>query len=100
MELYSHQRESFTTLPDHELKETPRVSPAWRRLMYLTPVVGFLAIAVFLGFGLTLNPREIPSPLVGEPVPTFSLPPVKGRDLGLATGDLKQEVSLVNVFPS
>jgi len=30
----------------------------------------------------------------------FSLPPVRGRLLGLATADLKGEVSLVNVFAS
>jgi cytochrome c biogenesis protein CcmG/thiol:disulfide interchange protein DsbE len=33
-------------------------------------------------------------------VPEFSLPPVKGRTLGLSSADLKGEVSLVNVFAS
>ena len=33
-------------------------------------------------------------------VPDFRLAPVKGRTLGLATEDLKGEVSLVNVFAS
>ena len=49
---------------------------------------------------MTLDPREVPSPFIGKPVPEFALPPVKGRTLGLATGDLKGEVSLVNVFAS
>lgn len=66
----------------------------------LAPLALFAVIAVFLGFGLTLNPREIPSPLVGKPVPEFALPPVQGRTLGLAGSDLKGEVSLVNVFAS
>jgi cytochrome c biogenesis protein CcmG, thiol:disulfide interchange protein DsbE len=47
-----------------------------------------------------LKPREIPSPLIGKPVPEFRLEPVKGRTLGLASGDLRGEVSLVNVFAS
>ena len=50
--------------------------------------------------GLTLNPRELPSPLLERPVPQFDLPPVTGRTLRLATRDLRGEVSVVNVFAS
>ena len=53
-----------------------------------------------LAAGLTLNPREIPSPLIGKAVPQFALPPVQGRSLGLASADLRGEVSIVNVFAS
>jgi cytochrome c biogenesis protein CcmG/thiol:disulfide interchange protein DsbE len=42
----------------------------------------------------------VPSPLIGKPVPEFSLPAVKGRQLGLSSVNLKGEVSLVNVFAS
>ncbi len=70
------------------------------RLGVLAPLAVFLVIGVFLGFGLTLDPRKIPSPLIGKAVPEFELPPVKGRTLGLAAADLKGEVSLVNVFAS
>ena len=38
--------------------------------------------------------------MIGKPVPTFSLPPVQGRALGLSSTDLKGQVSLVNVFAS
>ncbi len=70
------------------------------RLRGFVPLLLFLGLAVLFGVGLTLNPREIPSPLIGKPVPEFSLPPVKGRLLGLSSADLKGEVSLVNVFAS
>jgi cytochrome c biogenesis protein CcmG/thiol:disulfide interchange protein DsbE len=70
------------------------------RLLFLPPVAIFLGVAVFLAVGLTLDPREVPSPLVGKPVPEFRLAPVQGRTAGLATTDLKGEVSLVNVFAS
>ena len=33
---------------------------------YLIPLGIFLVLAVFLGVGLKLNPREVPSPLVGK----------------------------------
>ena len=46
------------------------------------------------------DPSGLPSALLGKPVPNFALPPVRGRQLGLATADLKGEVSLVNVFAS
>ena len=71
-----------------------------RRLRYLAPVFVFAALALMLGWGLTHDPRAIPSTLIGKPVPHFSLPPVKGRSLGLSDPDLKGEVSLVNVFAS
>jgi cytochrome c biogenesis protein CcmG, thiol:disulfide interchange protein DsbE len=66
----------------------------------LVPLLLFLVLAVLFGVGLTMNPRNIPSPLIGKPVPEFSLPPVKGRTLGLSSADLKGEPSLVNVFAS
>jgi cytochrome c biogenesis protein CcmG/thiol:disulfide interchange protein DsbE len=66
----------------------------------LIPLLLFVGLVVALAIGLTLNPREVPSPLIGKPVPAFALPPVKGRALGLSSPDLKGEVSLVNVFAS
>lgn len=71
-----------------------------RRLVLLVPLAIFVVIGAFLAIGLTSNPREIPSVLIGKPVPLFSLPPVRDRMLGLGTDDLKGQVSLVNVFAS
>jgi len=74
--------------------------PSRRRWTAYIPLMIFAVMAVFLGIGLTMDPREIPSPLIGKPVPQFNLPAVKGRTLGLATADLRGQVSLVNVFAS
>jgi len=83
------------------LTSTAGAAPGKRwRLAGYVPLGVFFVMAVFLGIGLTLNPREVPSPLIGKPVPQFSLPPVQGRTLGLATADLKGQVALVNVFAS
>ena len=71
-----------------------------RQLKSWTPLIIFVVIAAFLAIGLYLDPRLVPSPLVGKPVPEFDLPPVQGRDLGLANTHLVGEVSLVNVFAS
>jgi len=71
-----------------------------RRWLLLAPLAVFVVIGVFLAAGLSLDPRNIPSALIGKQVPEFSLPPVLGHSLGLSTADLKGEVSLVNVFAS
>ena len=70
------------------------------RPAFVVPLLVFAGIAAMLAVGLTLNPREIPSPLIGKAVPEFALPPVRGRTLGLSSADLKGEVSIVNVFAS
>lgn len=70
------------------------------RVFFVAPVVFLGILAIALGWGLTRNARDIPSALIGEPVPEFALPPVEGRTLGLSSGDLRGEVSLVNVFAS
>ena len=66
----------------------------------LMPLLLFAGVVVLLAIGLTRDPREVPSPLIGKAVPVFALPHVKGRALGLSSGDLTGEVSLVNVFAS
>src|SRR5947209_8173239 len=78
-----------------------------RRLLFLLPLVGFLALAtlfvVRLGVG---DPSRIPSALVGRPAPSVSLPPVPGlqRDgnpvAGIEPADFEGKVSLVNVWAS
>lgn len=71
------------------------------RFAFLLPIGIFAALALILYVGLFLNPREIPSALIGSPVPEFTLPAVKGRNLALSTADLKSgEPTLVNVFAS
>ena len=70
------------------------------RPAFLVPLIVFGALTLLFAIGLGLDPRLVPSPLIGKPVPQFDLPPVKGRTLGLATADLMGEVALVNVFAS
>jgi cytochrome c biogenesis protein CcmG/thiol:disulfide interchange protein DsbE len=72
------------------------------RLTFLLPLGIFLSLAMVFFVQLMSgdDPATIPSVLVGKPVPEFSLPPVQGRTLGLASADLQGEVSLVNVFAS
>lgn len=72
-----------------------------RRLWpFLVPIAIFAGIGVLLYLGLFRDPSLVPSPLIGKPVPEFALGPVQGRTLGLSSEDLREEVTLVNVFAS
>ncbi|MGX2039033.1 DsbE family thiol:disulfide interchange protein [Methylocaldum sp. MU1018] len=69
-------------------------------MRYLIPLAVFAVMVIFLGIGLTLNPREVPSPFIGKPAPMFTLPQVNDAAKTLSRDDLKGQVSLVNVWAS
>lgn len=71
-----------------------------RRLALLLPMAAIVPVGVMFWHGLWQDPHLVPSPLTGKAVPVFSLPPVKGRTLGLSSADLTGDVLLVNVFAS
>lgn len=65
---------------------------------YATPLGIFLLLAALLGVGLTLNPREVPSPLIGKPVPEFRTPGLKDPDRELSSDMLRGRATLLNVW--
>ncbi|WP_417316705.1 DsbE family thiol:disulfide interchange protein [Emcibacter sp.] len=72
------------------------------QLKAILPLAVFVVLAIALGVGLTLNPREIPSALIDKPVPDFSLPNLSGNGDGIVAADLAAEddIILVNFFAS
>ncbi len=71
-----------------------------RALRYLLPLAIFLAIAFFLWRGLALNPREVPSPLIGKTVPRFNVPLLADRARTLSDAELRGKIYLLNVWGS
>ncbi|MCC7081389.1 MAG: DsbE family thiol:disulfide interchange protein [Burkholderiales bacterium] len=71
-----------------------------KALRFLLPLAVFLMIALLLWRGLALNPREVPSPLIGKPVPTFSVPVLGDPAKTLRSADLRGKVYLLNVWGS
>jgi len=67
---------------------------------YLLPLGIFLVLVVFLGIGLGLNPREIPSPLIDKPAPAFELVQLHEPGKSLTTKDMQGKVWLLNVWAS
>ncbi|WP_137888088.1 DsbE family thiol:disulfide interchange protein [Pseudomonas sp. 2FE] len=68
-----------------------------KRAILLLPLAVFLIGAVFLYRGLFLDPSELPSALIGKPVPAFSLPAVEGEQT-LTQADLLGKPALLNVW--
>ena len=67
---------------------------------YLIPLVLFVVLVIFLGIGLGLNPREVPSPLVGKPAPAFELAQLHQPGKSFAAKDMLGKVWLLNVWAS
>lgn len=64
------------------------------------PLALFLALVVFLAVGLRLNPREVPSPLIGKPAPAFTAPTLADATKTVGLADLKGRVWVLNVWAS
>ncbi len=67
---------------------------------FLLPLAIFIVLAGFLAAGLKLNPREVPSPLIGKPVPAFRLAQLHAGDKTISPEDLRGKVWLLNVWAS
>lgn len=71
-----------------------------KKAWVLIPLAVFVAMLVFLGVGLKLDPREVPSPLIDKPVPTFSLQTLDEPSRLLSSADMRGQVWLLNVWAS
>lgn len=80
----------------------------WKRAFTVTALVGVPIIGL-LSYGMTRNPRDIPSPLPGKPAPAFARPvfatggdSVQQRNVGdtVDLGELKGKVVVLNFWAS
>lgn len=67
---------------------------------YLIPIVVFALIGLLLWKGLSLDPKLIPSPLIGKALPEFSLAKVHRPEKVVSPKDLYGRVYLLNVWAS
>lgn len=70
------------------------------KLRYLLPALLTLGLLVLLGYGLTLDPRVVPSPLIGKPMPEFSLGTLEEKPQTLTPAQLQGRPTLVNFWAS
>ena len=67
---------------------------------FLWPLIGFVVLVALLAVGLNLNPRDVPSPLVGKPAPSFSLPRLHAPDQQFSPKEMLGKVWMLNVWAS
>lgn len=70
-----------------------------RKLLFLLPLAAFVVLAAFLLRGLWLNPREVPSPLIGKPAPIFERP-MLGAQQAFSSKEMLGKVWILNVWAS
>ena len=69
------------------------------RLLYLLPLLLFLALIGYFIAGLQRDPHILPSAMIDKPAPDFSLPALVADKPGIARADLDGPL-LVNFFAS
>lgn len=69
-------------------------------MRFKLPFAIFMALAVLLGFGLTRDPKVLPSALIDKPAPAIGLPLLHAPGEKLALDSLRGQVWLLNVWAS
>ena len=69
-------------------------------IRYLLPLIAFVILAAFLLVGLNLNPRKVPSPLIGKPAPVFNLQQLHEPENIFKSKNNLGKVWLLNVWAS
>ena len=67
---------------------------------FVLPLGVFALLVLLLGVGLSLNPREVPSPLIGKPAPAFQLPRLHDPAKTFSPKELQGKVWILNVWAS
>ena len=71
-----------------------------KSLRFVIPLVIFATLLVFLWRGLSLDPREVPSPLIDKPAPRFALARLDDASRTIARDDMLGKVWMLNVWAS
>jgi cytochrome c biogenesis protein CcmG/thiol:disulfide interchange protein DsbE len=69
-------------------------------MRFILPLGIFILMVGLLGYGLTLDPKKIPSPLIDKPAPDFSLSSLYAPEEKLSSKDLLGQVWVLNVWAS
>jgi cytochrome c biogenesis protein CcmG, thiol:disulfide interchange protein DsbE len=69
-----------------------------KSLKYLIPGIAFLVLAAFFYRGLFLDPKIVPSPLIGKPAPAFELQELRQPAQHFAMTDMLGQPAVLNVW--
>jgi cytochrome c biogenesis protein CcmG/thiol:disulfide interchange protein DsbE len=71
-----------------------------KSLRFIIPLALFAVLVGFLAVGLKLDPREVPSPLIGKPAPAFALTRLDDEAKTIRREDMLGKVWMLNVWAS
>jgi cytochrome c biogenesis protein CcmG, thiol:disulfide interchange protein DsbE len=69
-----------------------------KRFKLFIPLIVFVIMAVLFYVGLKLDPNELPSVLIGKPVPEFALPDLDNPEKNITPATMKGKPYLLNVW--
>ncbi len=70
------------------------------KLRFVLPLVAFVALVGLLWVGLSLDPRALPSPLIGREAPSFDLPELRDPETRFTSAEMLGKPALFNVWAS
>jgi cytochrome c biogenesis protein CcmG/thiol:disulfide interchange protein DsbE len=65
---------------------------------FLIPLFAFLVLVAVFVVGLTMDPSRIPSPLLENPAPKFSLPSLQDPAVEVGSANYANQMALVNIW--
>jgi cytochrome c biogenesis protein CcmG/thiol:disulfide interchange protein DsbE len=71
-----------------------------KSLKFLLPLAVFFGLVAFLAVGLKLDPKEVPSPLINKPAPSFTVTRVDDPAQTIKRDDMLGKVWMLNVWAS
>lgn len=69
-------------------------------MRFAIPLSIFVLMVGLLGYGLTLDPKKVPSPLIDKPAPGFTLARLHQPEINIAKDDFLDQVWVLNVWAS
>jgi cytochrome c biogenesis protein CcmG/thiol:disulfide interchange protein DsbE len=69
-------------------------------MRFIIPLGIFGILVVLLAVGLTMDPKKVPSPLIGKVAPAFTLPVLHQQNTTFSPEDFKGKVWVLNVWAS
>jgi cytochrome c biogenesis protein CcmG/thiol:disulfide interchange protein DsbE len=91
----SSAEETVTAVTPSAKMRPPRLGKAWR---FLAAGGGLVSLLALLAWGLTRDPRQIPTPLIGKEASSFTLALFDGGTFRLT--DQRGKVVALNVWAS
>jgi len=70
------------------------------KLKFVIPLIAFAGLAGLMLFGLTNDPKLIPSPFIGKPAPPFTLPRMYKPEETVSVEQMKGKVWMLNLWAS